>query len=84
MSFWCKIGWHGYNPVKVFFTTIIDAENNNMPVGTKDSWTGYVCRDCGKRKIKKTSRSQSAGATQNAFDWLNERPVQSKILKLVK
>lgn len=77
----CMIGLHRFIPAKAFDTKVT-YEGNFMQWA--ESWTGLACR-CGKREIKRNvGNSQSSGATQNAYDWLNDRPQQAKVLKLVK
>ncbi len=76
------MSWHSYRPVKVFYTNIVNKDDVHL--GYSESWTGYECWKCSKRYIKQSHASQSVGATQNAYDWLNDKQEPAKILQLVK
>lgn len=72
---------HKWTPIKAFYTTIID--NKGKEVGSDESWTGYECERCLQRKIENNRyKGQSAGATQNAYDWLNEKRNKERELGL--
>jgi predicted RNA-binding Zn-ribbon protein involved in translation (DUF1610 family) len=72
MGLFCLIKLHNWAPIKAFYTNLVD--DKGISVGTAESWTGFECTRCGERKITNhICRAQSAGATQNAYDWLNEK-----------
>jgi len=80
MSIICLVK-HNWSPIKAFYTSIID--NNGEVTSTRESWTGYECLRCNKRKIIKDPYvAQSAGATQQAYDWLNEKYEKQKDLNI--
>lgn len=86
MSFFCKMGKHKWNYVKVFDVHYIDPCTTcivSNPVGCR----GYECDKCRQRKVKILIKE--AGETiQKALDWKNEKRVnqQAKVLpfKIVK
>ncbi len=86
MKILCKFGKHSYIPQKVFTTTTVRdvMKPDTTIVDYYISWHGYQCTRCCKRKIRKTRKPQSPGATQKAYDWLNEYKKVSTVLKLVK
>lgn len=80
----CMIGRHKYQPTKVFYTRIVDSFSSDKTLRHAESWHGYQCK-CGKRKIKRDEwEPQSPGITQEAYDWLNDRPVRARVLSMVK
>lgn len=85
MKLLCRLKRHDLRPVKTFYTTITDQKDGKtVHCGTRDSWTGSVCLRCGIRVIERNENvAQSAGATQKAYDWLNEVPAKNNVIKLV-
>ena len=72
---------HKWVPVEVFHTHVVD--KNGKEKYWADSWHGYECTRCGERKIVKSEYTeQSVGATQNAYNWLNENRKKQKELGL--
>lgn len=80
MSLLCLIK-HKWITVEAFHTNLVNEAGEIT--GSRESWTGYECVRCDERKIKKnTCVAQSAGATQSAYDWLNEKRKELKGLSI--
>ncbi len=85
MKLLCMIGIHRIEPTKIFYSkVVIDMKREEETfVKWADSWTGYCCAHCSKRKIKKIGIS-APGITQQAYDWLHEKPIKGEVIRLVK
>jgi hypothetical protein len=79
MRLFCKLGLHKKTPRKVFYTTLVDIMGpDKRTLGHSSNYTGYECKDCKKRFIKKMCNytSCSPGEIQEAYNWLNEVPFE--------
>lgn len=68
----CTLGLHKMNPVKTFMQ---NAECGN-------SVDGHMCSHCGKRELKFLHWSKRGYAIekQNAFNWVNEKSDEKKVI----
>lgn len=76
--------FHRWQPVKVFDTRIVDDSGSTLR--HRHDLTGLVCSVCKRRKIIRVVKlySPSAGAVQNAFDWLNEKSAIDHLERCLK
>jgi len=86
MSILCKLGKHDFQPKKAFITNILDKAGGRT-IDYDESWTGFQCIRCKKKKIVKNMNNyQSVGAAEQAYDWVNsiDVPENPTMLKLIQ